>query len=104
MPAVLTLVSIVGTAAMLWVGGNILVHGLHDIGLHGPYDLVRQVADAAASAAGPLSGVFRWLVTAVLDGAIGLAVGLLLMPLVNRALVPLVSGLFPEKAAEEPVA
>src|SRR6056297_1815080 len=34
MPAVLTTVSVVGTAAMLWVGGSIVLHGLDALGLH----------------------------------------------------------------------
>jgi hypothetical protein len=29
MPTVLTVISVVGTAAMLWVGGSIVVHSLH---------------------------------------------------------------------------
>ncbi len=104
MPVVMKLVSTIGTAAMLWVGGNILVHGLHELGVHAPYEMVQHAADAAAAGVGALAGVTRWLVTAAIDGVIGLAVGLALMPLVNRAIVPLLSGLFPEKAAEERVA
>jgi hypothetical protein len=104
MPVVMKLVSAVGTAAMLWVGGNILVHGLHDLGVHPPYEMVRTAADAVAAGAGAAAGATRWLVTAAIDGAIGLAVGLMLMPIVNRAIVPLLSGLFPEKAAEKSVA
>ena len=104
MPIILKLVATVGTAAMLWVGGNILVHGLHDLGVHAPYESVTHAADAVADSVDTLRGVIRWVVTAAIDGVIGLAVGLALMPLVNRGIVPLFSGLFPEKAAETPVA
>ena len=36
MPAVMVLIATVGTLAMLWVGGSIIVHGLHDLGWHLP--------------------------------------------------------------------
>ena len=36
MPVLLALLSSVGTLAMLWVGGGILLHGAHELGLHGP--------------------------------------------------------------------
>jgi uncharacterized protein len=55
MPKLLAALSIIGTAAMLWVGGQIILHGLHIhpgsmIGLHGGF--TGWVADAA------LCGVF----------------------------------------------
>jgi hypothetical protein len=39
-----------------------------------------------------------WGVTAGLDGIIGLAAGLALIPVVSRAIVPVSGWLFPEKA------
>lgn len=72
-------------------------------GAHAPYEMVWQEADAAAAGVGTLAGAIRWLGTAAIGGVIALAVGLALMPLVNRAIVPVRSGLFPEKAAEERV-
>lgn len=102
MPVVMKVVATVGTAAMLWVGGSILVHGLHELGVHAPYRAVRDLAEAAAAGAGALGGTVRWVVTAAVDGVLGLAVGLVLVPVVNRAVVPLFAGLFPEKAAEAP--
>ena len=41
MPQLMTIISIVGTAAMLWVGGNIIVHGLEVLNWHAPYDLIK---------------------------------------------------------------
>ncbi len=85
MPHLLTVLSTVGTAAMLWVGGSILVHGTHDLGWDVVYDFVKSTAYAVA---GP-NGFGNWAVTAGLDGIIGLAVGLLLIPIVTKGLAPL---------------
>lgn len=76
MPSVLLIISVVGTAAMLWVGGSILVHGAHELGWHAPYELIKALA--AAIGGGGFGG---WLVTATADGAIGLVLGAALVPL-----------------------
>lgn len=87
MPHFLTVLSVVGTAAMLWVGGSILVHGLHDLGLeNGPYEVIKTTATGIAGA----GGFGNWFVTAFADGVIGLAVGLLLIPVVTRVIGPLI--------------
>jgi len=97
MPKVLTIISIIGTAAMLWVGGNIVVHGLHELGWHGPYETIHHIAVGVAQAIGVAQGFVEWLVTAAIDGVIGLALGLLLIPVVTRLLLPLLPALLPEK-------
>jgi predicted DNA repair protein MutK len=94
MPYFMQLLIIVGTAAMIWVGGSILVHGLHELGWHLPYDTIHDIAVGLAAGAGDLAGTVEWTVTAFLDGLIGLAVGALLIPLVKLA-----TGLFGGKAS-----
>lgn len=94
MPTVLLVISVIGTAAMLWVGGSIVVHGLHELHLSWPYDGI-------AAAAGLLSdngayGAVAWLTTASLDAVVGFALGTVLMPIVEALLVP-VGTIFPEK-------
>ncbi|WOI56325.1 DUF808 domain-containing protein [Palleronia sp. LCG004] len=81
MPTFLKLLVIVGTAAMIWVGGNIIVHGLHELGWHAPYDFIHHQAVAAAETVGRWTGAVEWFVTAALDGVVGLALGLILIPL-----------------------
>lgn len=98
MPTVMVGIATVGTFAMLWVGGSIIVHGLHDLGWHLPYDLIKHAAKSASGAAGSAHGFVAWAVTAALDGMVGLVTGFLLLPIVNRAVVPLTGWLFPEKA------
>ena len=49
MPVLLKLLGLVGTAAMLWVGGGILLHGLEEYGVTAPGHVLH---DAAAAAGG----------------------------------------------------
>lgn len=75
MPKLLTLLSSVGTLAMLWVGGQIIVHGLHELGLHGPSNLIHGIEHAVAYAAGPLGGLLGWLTNAGLSAVVGVVLG-----------------------------
>ena len=43
MPIVLNTIGIIGTFAMLWVGGHIMVVGLDELGWHLPYQLVHNL-------------------------------------------------------------
>jgi predicted DNA repair protein MutK len=82
MPHFLKVLSTVGTAAMLWVGGQILVHGLHNpdfIGLAQPYGFIKETAHTIAGD----TGFGNWAITAFFDGVIGLAIGLLLLPVMT---------------------
>ena len=75
MPKLLTFLTIVGTAAMLWVGGHILLVGTHDLGWDLLYDAVHSVEEAAHDAAGGAGGVAGWLVNTFASAVLGLAVG-----------------------------
>jgi len=86
MPKVMKLLSIVGTAAMLWVGGSIIVHGLHDFHIDEPWHSIHVLAEAAGQAVLQASGAVTWAVTAALDGVFGLVLGLLMIPLLSRFL------------------
>lgn len=76
MPGFLSLLSLVGTVAMLWVGGQILLHGLHEFGWHAPEDLAHDFAHTLAALAGPLGPVVEWLLFALASAVVGFAVGL----------------------------
>ncbi|WP_435170502.1 DUF808 domain-containing protein [Falsirhodobacter sp. 1013] len=75
MPVFLSALAFVGTLAMLWVGGNILTHGLHETLWEAPYETIHHWAEAAANAVGVAHGFVVWLVAAVCDGIIALVVG-----------------------------
>lgn len=84
MPVLLSVLSKVGTAAMLWVGGGILLHGLHEFHLTPIPEWVDAAAHAAADAAG---GVAEWTVHALGGAALGLVVGGVIVAVMH--LIPL---------------
>ena len=75
MPHFLMLLGAVGTLAMLWVGGGIILHGLEEYGVTGPGRVVHAVAHGAAGLLPPVGPVLEWLVGAVLAGLLGLVLG-----------------------------
>jgi predicted DNA repair protein MutK len=75
MPPFLKLLSAVGTAAMLWVGGGIIIHGLAGYGLAGIEHAIHAVAVAVGGAWAALTGVLEWLTTAAASAVFGLLVG-----------------------------
>ena len=77
MPAFLRILSTVGMLAMLWVGGGIVIHGLHELGFHAPQDAIHRVSAAISMPLGALQATVGWLVTATLSGIVGLAIGFL---------------------------
>jgi len=100
MPKLMAVLSTVGTAAMLWVGGNIVIHGLEVTHLWAwPYEAIRQIAEAAAAAVGQAQGFVTWTVTALFDGIFGLLLGVLLVPVATRVFGPLVGVLTGKKRA-----
>ena len=56
MPRLMSLLSVVGIAAMIWVGGGIIVHGLEEFGISGIAHLIHDVAEAAGHAVPGLAG------------------------------------------------
>lgn len=84
MPIIMRVLSVVGTAAMLWVGGQIIVHGLETFGITEPAHSFHGAAHWAAEITGPLGGVFDWLVNATLAGIFGLIIGGIIALVVTR--------------------
>ena len=104
MPGFLTFLSAAGTAAMIWVGGGIIVHGLEAYGLHALPHAVDHAAEAAAHALPLVAGAAEWSVTAALSGVLGLVVGAAAIPLFGFVIAPawkLVKGVLrrPERMA-----
>jgi predicted DNA repair protein MutK len=86
MPKLLTALTVIGTAAMLWVGGHILLVGMHELGFDLLYDAVHSLEDAAKEATGALGGVVKWLVDTLASALLGLAVGALVVTLMSLTL------------------
>ena len=89
MPGFMAILSAVGTAAMIWVGGSIVIHGLAQIGFPWPEHQIDHIAELAAHALPQAAGFVTWGVKAALDGIVGLILGLLLIPLAQYLIVPL---------------
>lgn len=100
MPVLLKVLTIVGTAAMLWVGGSIILHGMDVLGMPWLYDEIHHIAVAVAAGLAEAKGFVEWSVTALLDGIFGIVVGMLLIPVVTRVLAPIMSALTGGKAPD----
>tara|TARA_R110002124_G_scaffold150072_3_gene316416 strand:+ start:511 stop:1455 length:945 start_codon:yes stop_codon:yes gene_type:complete len=85
MPKLLTSLSIIGTLAMAWVGGGLLVHNIAALGWHGPEHLIDVISH-------PLVGLFPasaklmigGIAFALLSGILGVLVGAGIAPLVHK--------------------
>ncbi|PEQ13210.1 ABC transporter [Novosphingobium sp. PC22D] len=84
MPIVLKLLASVGTLAMLWVGGGILLHGSEELGFAAPAHLAHAIQHAVEHATGALGGVLGWLAYAIASGIVGLIVGAVLAVIVHQ--------------------
>jgi predicted DNA repair protein MutK len=84
-PRLLSALSAIGTAAMLWVGGGILLHGLEELRLIDPVaHFIHDLAHRASAATGGLGGLAGWLITAVAGAIVGLLVGGIIAAIVRR--------------------
>lgn len=99
MPSFLKLLTIVGTAAMLWVGGSIIIHGLEEMGfgwlghhIHGWAYAVGHMAPEG------WVGFVEWLAKATMDGIFGIALGVLIIPLATWVIGPVWAKVFKGKA------
>jgi uncharacterized protein len=84
MPPFLKLLSVVGTAAMLWVGGGIVLHGIEGYGLAGPAHAIHHAAEVVGHAVGRIGPAVGWLVAAAAAGVFGFVLGALAVPVVQR--------------------
>lgn len=91
MPGFMKVLTVVGTAAMIWVGGQIVIHGLHELGMHQPYEWITQTAAAAALAVPQAPGLVNWVVTAFFDGICGVVLGLIVIPVAKYIINPAIA-------------
>jgi len=82
MPVVLSVLSKVGIAAMIWVGGHILLVGLDDLGIAAPYDAVHDLQHDVEHAVG---GVGGWLANTAASALLGVVVGAIVVAAVQAA-------------------
>ncbi len=88
MPIAMQVLGVVGTAAMIWVGGGIILHGLAAFGLAAPEHWIEAAAEWAAHAVPAIAGFAGWGMTAFIDGVFGLAFGFLMIPVAGFVVAP----------------
>lgn len=86
MPKLLVTLSVVGTFAMLWVGGGIIIHALHELGWNPLYDLGHGVQHAVESVTGSFAGVMGWFSYAAFSALFGLLLGGLIVFVLHKVL------------------
>ncbi|WP_394251505.1 DUF808 domain-containing protein [Arthrobacter pityocampae] len=91
MPAVLAGITFIGTIAMLWVGGHIMLQGAYDLGWHFPYDLVHTLESPFVGIP-VVGGLLAWLVNTLCSAILGLAWGLIVLAIVHPLLKALPFG------------
>ena len=84
MPVVMSVLSKVGIAAMLWVGGHILLVGLDELGASWLYDEVHHVETDVGDALGAVGGVAAWLTNTAASAVLGLVVGAIVVAVMHR--------------------
>ena len=92
----LAILSVVGTAAMIWVGGGIVIHGLQEYGFSSLAHAIEAAAEAAGHALPAIGAGAEWFVAAAGSGAFGLVLGSALIPFVQWVAAPALRRLRPE--------
>lgn len=88
MPGFMQVLSLVGTAAMTWVGGSIVAHGLYQFGVSAPEHLIETAAHWAEQSLPAIATLAGWFATAFVDFVFGLLLGALLIPIVGYVIAP----------------
>ena len=76
MPIVLDIIGVIGTAAMLWVGGHIVVKGLHEFGMDQPHEFIASVTEKISN------GALAWLADTGMSMVCGLVLGVVVTTIV----------------------
>jgi predicted DNA repair protein MutK len=92
MPYFLNLLGAVGTAAMIWVGGGIVLHGLEKYGIGWPMAVLHDAGAIVAALAPAIGGFAHWMVEAVGAGLAGLLIGFLTIPAMSHVVSPIWRG------------
>lgn len=93
MPVFMNVLGVAGTAAMIWVGGGIVLHGLETFGLGVLAHTLEHWAEQAAHALPAAAAFVEWAVFALGSGVAGLLIGALMIPVAGYAVGPLLKRL-----------
>ena len=85
MPKLLASISVIGTLAMAWVGGGLLVHNIAAVGWHGPEHLIDLISHPLVNLFSASAELFvSGIAFAIMSGLLGLVTGALIAPLVHK--------------------
>lgn len=85
MPVALKILSTVGTVAMLWVGGSIIMHGLASLGLHSVEEFIHALVMKLPVEATTMGSILEWIATSFLQAILAILVGLVLVGVVHMS-------------------
>lgn len=94
-PVFLSILAMIGTAAMLWVGGSILVHGMAELGFHGPEHFIDEIALGVSFVSAYFARALRWATTSAVQAVLAVLVGGFTIILVHIS-APLIKRLRPQ--------
>ncbi len=97
MPVFLKILAGVGTAAMLWVGGSILVHGAAQMGYAGPEHLIHDISEAIVQALAIAPGLIGWIATSAQQALLAIVVGAITIVVMGNVVAPIWSRLRPAR-------
>jgi predicted DNA repair protein MutK len=83
-PGLLKSLATIGTAAMLWVGGGILLHGIEDLGFTTVPHAVHDLAEEIARGFGRMDGVVSWLTNAIAASILGMVIGGVIVVIIRQ--------------------
>jgi len=83
MPKLLAGISVLGTLAMLWVGGHILVQNVAEVGFEWPWHQVEHLAHGVHDAVPGVGAVLGWITETAILAVVGLAFGLVIVAAVE---------------------
>lgn len=76
MPHLLRFLTVIGTLAMLWVGGSIVSHSLEYMGIHAHAELLHLIVDITG-----FTGFAHWLLEIFIYACFGFLIGLIAYPM-----------------------
>jgi hypothetical protein len=92
MPYVMRVISTIGIAAMIWVGGHLVLSGSYTLGWHAPYGFVHHLEESVGTVPG-VGGILAWLVDTLASALVGLLIGFAVIGVLR---------LIPKRAAKAP--
>ena len=83
-PGLLKSLASIGTAAMLWVGGGILLHGIEDLGFTTIPHAIHELSDSIGKTFGRADLIVTWLANAISASILGLIIGGIVVVVVRQ--------------------